>query len=90
MKKLTTSILILSLSIASYSQTRCVSKTNKNIRCKNIVKKGNLCHTHNPNHIKSSNKVTKICSGTTKKNTKCKNKTKNVSGLCHLHKRKNK
>lgn len=33
----------------------------------------------------SSTTTTRQCTGTTKKGTRCKNKTKNPSGRCHLH-----
>jgi len=88
MKKLTLSVVALTMTIMSYSQTQCKSLTKDSIQCKNTTKSEvELCHVHNPNHVPSSDKVTVICSGNTKKNTKCKNKTKDISGLCHNHKK---
>jgi len=88
MKKLTLSVVALTMTMMSYSQTPCKSLTKDSIQCKNTTKSEvELCHIHNPNHVSSSDKVTVICSGNTKKNTKCKNKTKDISGLCHNHKK---
>ena len=83
------SVVALTMTMMSYSQTQCKEMTESNIQCKNITKKVNsLCHNHDKNHVKSSDKLTVICSGITKKNTKCKNRTKNESGLCHNHQTK--
>ena len=35
--------------------------------------------------IKSSSSASSQCSGTTKKGTRCKNKTSQTNGRCHLH-----
>ena len=86
MKKLTLSVAALTIAIMSYGQTQCKEMTGDSIQCKNITKKVNsLCHNHDENHVPSSDKVTVVCSGTTKKNTKCRNKTKNTNGFCHNH-----
>ena len=88
MKKITLSVVALTITMMSYGQTQCKEVTKDNIQCKNITKKVNsLCHNHDESHAPSSDKVTVICSGTTKKNTKCKVKTKDVSGLCHNHRK---
>ena len=87
MKKLTLSVAALTIAMMSYGQsTQCEALTKSNVQCKNVVKTGDLCHLHNPNYVKPSDKcVTVICSGTTKKNEKCKVKTKNCDGLCRFH-----
>jgi len=88
MKKITLSVVALTMTMMSYGQTQCKSLTKDSIQCKNTTKtEVLLCHIHNPNHVSSSDKVTVACSGTTKKNTKCKSKTKNPSGLCYNHKK---
>ena len=85
MKKITLSVVALTMTIMSFGQTQCKSLTKDSIQCKNTTKtEVSLCHIHNPNHVALSEK---ICSGTTKKNTKCKNKTKDTSGLCHNHRK---
>ena len=43
-----------------------------------------LCYLHDKTYVKND-KMSQICSGTTKKNKSCKNKTKNESGLCYRH-----
>ena len=56
------------------------------IPTRNTVKNGNLCYLHNPNYVKVVDNTTSVvCSGTTKSNNPCKNKTKDSSGLCHHH-----
>ena len=88
MKKLTLSVVALTMTIMSYSQTQCKSLTKDSIQCKNVTKtEVSLCHIHNPNHVLISDKVAVICSGTTKKNKKCRNKTKDASGRCHNHRK---
>ena len=88
MKKITLSVVALTITMMSYGQTQCEGLTKTKVQCKNIVKtEVKLCHIHNPNHVVKSNKVTVVCSGTTKNNTKCKNKTKDISGLCHNHRK---
>ena len=86
MKKIKLTIACLLLGGMAFAQTQCTSLTKSNVQCKNTVKNGELCHSHNPNYVKPSETTTVICSGTTKSNTPCKNKTKNAGGLCHLHK----
>ena len=86
MKKIKLTIACLLLGSMAFAQTQCTSLTKSNVQCKNTVKTGELCHSHNPNYVKPSETTTVICSGTTKSNAPCKNKTKNASGLCHLHK----
>ena len=88
MKKVTLSVVALTMTIMSFGQTQCKSLTKDSIQCKNTTKtEVRLCHVHNSNHVSSSDKVTVICSGTTKKGTKCKSRTKDVTGLCHNHKK---
>jgi hypothetical protein len=88
MKKITLSVVALTMTIMSFGQTQCKSLTKDSTQCKNTTKtEVRLCHVHNPNHVSSSNVVTVVCSGTTKKGTKCKSRTKDVTGLCHNHKK---
>jgi len=86
MKKIKLTIACLLLGGVAFAQTQCTSLTKSNVQCKNTVKNGELCYSHNPNYVKPSETTTVICSGTTKSNAPCKNKTKNAGGLCHLHK----
>jgi hypothetical protein len=44
---------------------------------------GSNCCDNNP--TKRSASVSSQCAGTTKKGTRCKNKTTNSNGRCHLH-----
>jgi hypothetical protein len=89
MKKITLSVVALTMTMMSFGQTQCKSLTKDNIQCKNTQKgvEDTLCYLHNPNHVSSSDKVTVICNGTTKKGTKCKSRTKDTSGLCHNHRK---
>ena len=88
MKKLTLSVAALTIAMMSFGQTQWKSLTKDSVQCKNTTKNEVLlCHVHNPNHVPSSDKVTVICSGTTKAGNKCKSKTKNTSGLCYNHKK---
>ena len=89
MKKVTLSVVALTMTMMSFGQTQCKELTTDSIQCKNNTKsKNSLCYLHNPFYTNKTKIPTVICSGTTKKNTKCKSKTKNVSGLCHNHKMK--
>ena len=82
MKKINLSVVALSLTIASYSQTQCEQLTKSDNQCKNITKDvSKLCHLHNPNYVKKEKTETKVCSGTTKSGNKCKNRTKDISKL---------
>ena len=86
MKKITLSVVALTMTMMSFGQTQCKSLTKDSVQCKNTTKtEVQLCHNHNPNYVKASDQVTVVCSGTTKKNTNCKSKTKNENGLCHNH-----
>lgn len=85
MKKIKLSVAALLIAGVSFAQTQCTALTKKETQCKNIVKTGKLCHLHNPNYKKKVKSKTVVCSGITKSNNKCKNKTKNTSGLCYLH-----
>ena len=87
MKKIKLSIAALLITSASFAQTQCVSLTKDSLQCKNITKQNNLCYLHNPNYITKSDKVTVICSGTTKTGNNCKSRTKDTSGLCHNHRK---
>ena len=68
------------------AQTDCQGLTKDSVSCKNTVKNGNLCYLHNPNYVKTEETKSVVCSGTTKSNKPCKNKTIDVSGFCHHHK----
>tara|TARA_R100000655_G_scaffold44976_1_gene81792 strand:- start:223 stop:492 length:270 start_codon:yes stop_codon:yes gene_type:complete len=85
MKKIKLSVAALLIASASFSQTQCKGLTKDSVQCKNTVKAGELCYLHNPNYVKSIDCETLVCSGTTKSNKNCKNKTKNCDGLCYLH-----
>tara|TARA_Y100001938_G_C7995234_1_gene381696 strand:- start:134 stop:403 length:270 start_codon:yes stop_codon:yes gene_type:complete len=87
MKKITLSVAALSIAMMSYGQTQCKSLTKDSIRCKNTSKNSELCYLHDPNYVKNSKKSATICIGMTKRNTKCKVKTKHASGLCHHHRK---
>jgi hypothetical protein len=85
MKKLTLSVVTLTMTVMSYGQTQCNGLTKDSIQCKNITKsKTELCYLHDKMYVKDD-KVSQKCKGSTKKNKSCKNKTKNESGLCYRH-----
>jgi len=86
MKKLTLSVVALTMTMMSYGQTQCNGLTKDSVQCKNTTNKV-LCYLHNPNYVKTSDSVTVICGGTTKSGNNCKRKTKNTSGLCYNHKK---
>ena len=86
MKKITLSVAALTIAMMSYGQTQCKGLTKDSVQCKNTTKV-ELCYLHNPNYVKQSEKLTVICSGTTKTGNNCKRKTKNQSGLCYNHKK---
>ena len=92
MKKIKLSVAALLIASTSFAQTvqsvQCVAKTKQNVQCKNTTTQSNLCYLHNPNYVKKSNSKSVVCNGTTKAGNNCKNKTKNTSGLCHLHAKK--
>ena len=88
MRKIKLSVAALLIASVSFAQTQCEATTKKNNQCKNTVKTGKLCHLHNPSHKSKSDLVTVICTGTTKTGRNCKNKTKNINQLCHLHNKK--
>jgi len=88
MKKLTLSVAALSIAMMSYGQTQCKSLTKDSVQCKNISRSSDLCYLHNPNYVKPSETLTVICNGTTKTGNNCKRKTKNASGLCYNHNKK--
>ena len=83
--KLLTLSLIFAGGLSAQSDT-CQSLTQDSVQCKNTVKNGNLCYLHNPNYVKTEDTKAVVCNGTTQKNQPCKNKTKDSSGFCHLHK----
>ena len=88
MKKITLSVVALSMTIMSFGQTQCKELTKDSVQCKNTTKTiVSQCHLHNPNYVKSSDTITVVCSGTTKTGNNCKSKTKNVDGLCYNHKK---
>ena len=84
MLKKTMLIGMMCVSFLGISQTQCNELTKDSVQCKNTTKV-ELCYLHNPNYVKQIEKTTVICSGTTKKNQPCKNKTKDKSGKCHNH-----
>ena len=86
MLKKTMLIGMMCVSFLGISQTQCNELTKDSVQCKNTTKV-ELCYLHNPNYIKQIEKTTVICDGTTKKGKDCKNKTKDSSNLCHLHRR---
>ena len=67
------------------AQTNCQGLTKDSVSCKNTVKSDILCYLHNPNYVKNEDTKSVVCTGTTKSNKPCKNKTKDVSGFCHHH-----
>ena len=86
MKKITLSVVALTMTMMSFGQTQCKSLTKDSVQCKNTTKtEVSLCHIHNPNHVVKSDKLVVICSGITKANNPCKNKTKNTNGKCYNH-----
>ena len=88
MKKITLSVAALTIAMMSYGQTQCKSLTTDSVNCKNTTKnKVELCHLHNPNHVKPSKAAAVVCTGTTKNGKNCKNKTKDASKLCHNHRK---
>jgi len=79
-------MVVSTLSFGQNNENQCKGITKSNTQCKNITRKSNkLCHNHDVNHVKESEKKTVICSGTTKQNKPCKNRTKDLSGKCHNH-----
>jgi len=85
MKKLTLSVVALTMTMMSYSQTQCNGLTKDSVQCKNTTKSTTeLCYLHDKTYVKDD-KMSQKCSGITKKNKSCKNKTKNESGLCYRH-----
>ena len=75
MKKISLSVAALTIAMISYGQTQCKGLTKDSVQCKNTTKV-ELCYLHNPNYVKQSEKLTVICSGTTKTGNNCKRKTK--------------
>jgi len=85
MKKLTLSVVALTMTMMSYSQTQCNGLTKDSVQCKNTTKlTTELCYLHDSLYVKDD-KVSQKCNGTTKVGKSCKNKTKNESGLCYRH-----
>ena len=82
--KLLTLSLIFAGGLNAQSDT-CQSLTKDSVQCKNTTKQGNLCYLHNPNYVKNVDTKAVFCNGVTQKNNPCKNKTKDSSGFCHLH-----
>jgi hypothetical protein len=86
MKKVSLTIITLTAALMSFGQTQCTGLTKSDVQCKNKTKDNiELCHLHNPNHVKKIKITSKVCNGVTKKKAKCKNKTKSTTQLCHLH-----
>ena len=85
MKKLTLSVVALTMTMMSYSQTQCNGLTKDSVQCKNTTKlTTELCYLHDSLYVKDD-KMSQKCKGKTKIGKNCKNKTKHVSGLCHHH-----
>jgi len=85
MNKVKLTLATMLLGGVVFAQTQCTSLTKDSVQCKNQVKQGHLCYLHNPNYVKPSKNEAVICSGTTKKNTPCKLRTRHSSGKCHNH-----
>ena len=89
MRKFITTAAIFLMPMLSFAQSDrvpCTSTTKKGETCKNLAIIGrNLCWRHDETYVKPVNTKTVQCSGMTKSNTQCKNKTKDVSGKCHHH-----
>jgi len=86
MKKITLSVVALTMTMMSYSQTQCKSLTTDSVLCKNSTKsKNSLCYLHNPYYKDQVKVPAKVCTGNTKSGRNCKNKTKNTDQLCYLH-----
>ena len=82
MKKITLSVAALSIAMMSYGQSTQCKRTDIYKQCENRTKsKSKLCYLHDPNYVKPVKLPTVVCGGTTKKGSKCKNKTKHESGL---------
>ena len=64
----------------------CNRSKSNSCTCKihNRVVGTNCCSKSNGYSTSPSGSATQ-CTGTTQKGTRCKNKTKNLSGRCHLH-----
>ena len=88
MKKITLSVAALTIAMMSYGQTQCKGLTKDSVQCKNTTKtEVQLCHLHNPNYVKETDKESTQCNGITKStNKQCKRNTKHSSGFCHNHK----
>ena len=87
-KSLLTIAMFATVSVLAQSQ-QCEGITKANVRCKQTVKDGRLCHHHNPNYVKKIIAESVVCSATTRLNTPCKMKTRHKSGICHHHRPKN-
>ena len=88
MKKITLSVVALTMTMMSFGQTQCKSLTADSVNCKNNTKaKNSLCYLHNPYYKDQVKTPAKSCTGTTKSGNNCKNKTKDVSVLCHNHRK---
>ena len=88
MKKITLSVVALTMTMMSFGQTQCKSLTKDSVQCKNTTKtEVQLCYLHNTNYVKPSKTLAVLCNGTTKTGKNCKNKTKDTSGLCHNHRK---
>ena len=87
-KSMITIAIFATLSGFAQSQ-QCEGTTKTNVRCKQTVKVGKLCHHHNPNYVKQIIAASVVCSATTKANLPCKMKTRHDSGICYHHRPKN-
>ena len=64
MKKLTLSVVALTMTMMSYSQTQCDGLTKDSVQCKNNTKlTTKLCYLHDSLYVKDD-KVSQKCNGT--------------------------
>ena len=66
---------------------KCNRSKSNSCTCKvhNRIVGTNCCHNSTKKSSSSSTTSASQCSGTTQKGSRCRNKTKNSSGRCHLH-----
>ena len=87
-KFITTAAILLATTtvFAQSDRVQCASKTQKNTQCKNLAIVGrNLCWQHDSTYVKPAKIQAVVCGSITDNYTRCKNKTKHVSGKCHHH-----
>ena len=74
------------IAFGQVKRTQCTGITTKGLICKNkaLVNK-TLCWQHDSTYVKSTGLVTLVCSGKKANGERCLNRTKHVTGKCHLH-----